>query len=92
MFGRCKRPPTQRQLTSTPNGFSLSHEFGYDERLHDTDLDAYGEDNHFALDLSRCTGRDRDNYDSYADADIELNDEEAKELLLALTVWLESRA
>lgn len=43
----------------------------------------------FNIALSENHGRDRDGYDSSSDIDLDISREEALELLLLLTVWLE---
>lgn len=42
----------------------MDHTFGRDENYGDVTFTATPTDEHFNLDLSRNTGRDRDNYDS----------------------------
>lgn len=48
-------------------------------------------DEFFNFALSEDRGRDRDNYPDSANVEIDLNEEEAREVLLTLTVWLENR-
>jgi hypothetical protein len=55
----------------------------------DISFDAEADVDSFNLWLAEYRGRDRDNYDYSHEAEIKLDREEATELLLALTVWLE---
>lgn len=79
--------------TQTYNGgvLEITHKFGNHEGQGDTTMTASAHEDSFNLDLSRHLGRDRDNYDHSADAEIDLNEEEARDLHLLLHIWLERR-
>lgn len=80
-----------RKLQWFGDDLQIDHSFGGHENHGDITFTATPMDEHFNLDLSRCTGRDRDIYDSSDDAEIDLNREEAAELLLLLTTWMEKQ-
>ncbi len=91
-----------RTCQADPWGLTIKHNQGDEPRSikgsdityipsqqGDVSLHACPSGKHFELSLSEDRGRDRDNYDSSWDIEIELDATEAHELLLALTVWLE---
>ncbi len=75
-------------------GEILANENGYayiPAQEGDTTLTITGGENGFEISLCRRKCNDRDNYPDWALAEITLNEDEAREVLLALTVWLEQR-
>lgn len=81
-----------REINVHSGGLDISHKSGPEYRPGDTDLSVSSDTESFTLEMSCYRGRGRDNYDYSDEVDIELNEEEAHELMLALMVWLESRA
>jgi hypothetical protein len=67
----------------------IEHAHGREHHYGDTTLTATPKLDAFNLELSVSTGRDRDNRDSWEDAEIDMNVEEARELHLLLHMWLE---
>lgn len=81
----------ERKLNRYKRGIEIEHRFGVNEDYGDFTLDAEGYDDSFGLYFDRCKGLNRDNYRASADGEIKLNTDEARELLLLLTVWLEGQ-
>lgn len=80
-----------RETRLHPHSLEIHHTFGAHDRHGDIIFDATGSEETFDLWTDRCTGLDRDNYSSSDETEIHLNEDEARELHLALTIWLEAR-
>ena len=81
----------KRTLMSGESGLEITHKFGRHDDHGDVTLDADDHLGGFRIWMDQCTGYDRDNYKSYDECEILLNEEEARELHLTLTIWLEGR-
>lgn len=86
------KDPSERSIHNFPTSLEIRHAFGANENYGDVTLDVEDYGDTFGVYMDRCTGRDRDNYDSSDTAEIKLNVEEAREVHLALQAWLEKHA
>lgn len=81
----------KRETRTWTDWVEISHYFGQNESYGDTTFDATATADSFEINLSQCKGRDRDNYGHYHNAEIKLNEDEARDLYLLLHMWLEQR-
>jgi hypothetical protein len=81
------------KTTQHDNWLSVSREKEESKATYgDTSFDFSADSETFGIDGSTYRGRDQHNHDSYDNCEIALNEDEARELLLLLTVWLEQRS
>jgi hypothetical protein len=82
-----------RDLRQHDNWLEIQHHRAVDRSATagDTTFEFTAELDTFKVSGSEYRGRDRDNYDYSHETEIDLNEEEARELHLLLTVWLEQR-
>lgn len=81
----------ERHFMRSTRGIEISHRFGANEDYGDITLDAEALHDSFEIDFDRCSGRDRDNYRASHHGALKLNVEEAQELLLLLSMWVEQQ-
>lgn len=83
--------PRERVTRLYSAGIEIDHRFGREDGYDDITLDVDSYEDTFGIGLVRSIGRDRDNYHASHHGEIKLNADEAREVYLALHVWLEQR-
>lgn len=81
----------KRTIHYYPDSIGIEHDEGRSDNYGRTVLDVAGNKDDLAIWLYENKGYDRDNYQDSWEVEMSLNEDEARELLLFLTVWLEDR-
>jgi hypothetical protein len=83
---------TERKFNRYPDGFEITDKRGQDENYGDSTFTAEASEKGITLSVSKCYGRDRDNYDDTRDHEFLLDEENLIELAMLIETWKEKYA